>query len=424
MKKLFTSLSIIGFISFIITFQSCSEETTTQSENHAPNIESLSANPSTINTDSQTTLTCIAKDEDGDNLTITWESQQGSFPNGNTGASVSWKAPSNAGSYPSIVKVSDGKLLDQDTITIIVQQSGTAPPSPSLSTPSNASTNVSLPPMLIWNASATATSYGLQVSTSNQFTTTVYENNSIQGTSQEIVGLNNSTTYYWRVNATNSYGTSSYSSVWNFTTEAGSGGGVPCPGLPSITYEGKTYNTVQIGTQCWLRENLDVGTIIDVTQNQANNTIIEKYCYDNDPNNCNTYGGLYQWTEAMQYVTTGGTQGICPSGWHIPTLSELETLKAEVNQDGNTLKAVGQGIGAGAGTNTTGFSALLAGYRVYTGSFSNLGSTIRIFSSTLQGYDSGSYTVYNMSLWSNGSYIPLDGLVWDYEGFSVRCLKD
>ena len=152
--------------------------------------------------------------------------------------------------------------------------------------------------------------------------------------------------------------------------------------------------------------------------------IIEKYCYDNDPNNCNTYGGLYQWTEAMQYTTTQGAQGICPSGWHIPTTADLVTLKTEVNQDGNTLKAVGQGTGAGAGTNTTGFSALLAGYHIYTGSFSNLGSDVTFLSSTLHSFNSGSYLVYNMRLYSTGGYIPLDGLKWDYEGFSIRCLKD
>ena len=96
---------------------------------------------------------------------------------------------------------------------------------------------------------------------------------------------------------------------------------------------------MQIGNQCWLKENLDVGTMVEGSQNQGgHNGVIEKYCYNDDPSNCQTYGGLYQWHEAMQSSTTPAVQGICPPGWHIPTLAELETLKNEVEGDGNALK--------------------------------------------------------------------------------------
>jgi len=80
--------------------------------------------------------------------------------------------------------------------------------------------------------------------------------------------------------------------------------GIPCPGIPTVTYQGQVYNTVLIGSQCWLKENLNVGTMINGSQNQTNNSTIEKYCYDNDPANCDEYGGLYQWDEMMQYTTT------------------------------------------------------------------------------------------------------------------------
>jgi len=103
--------------------------------------------------------------------------------------------------------------------------------------------------------------------------------------------------------------------------------------------------------------------MIQRSQNQTNSGIIEKYCYNNDTNNCNTYCGLYQWNEAMQYVTTPSAQGICPNGWHIPTKAEFEKLANTVDNDGNALKAIGQGTGSGAGTDTSGFSALLAGSR-------------------------------------------------------------
>ena len=153
-----------------------------------------------------------------------------------------------------------------------------------------------------------------------------------------------------------------------------------CP--TTVTYEGKTYNTVLIGTQCWLKENLNVGTRISGIQNPSNNVTIEKYCYNNLESNCDTYGGLYQWNEAMAYSTTPGTQGICPSGWHIPTYAEFQTLGAPLITNGNALKAIGQGTGGGAGTNTSGFSLLIAGYRPSDGNFYNLGNYTYYWSST------------------------------------------
>src|ERR1035437_8681946 len=60
----------------------------------------------------------------------------------------------------------------------------------------------------------------------------------------------------------------------------------PCPGVPTVKYAGKTYHTVQIGSRCWLKKNLDVGTRINVTVEQTNNGTIEKYCYEDDPANC------------------------------------------------------------------------------------------------------------------------------------------
>jgi len=119
--------------------------------------------------------------------------------------------------------------------------------------------------------------------------------------------------------------------------------GVPCPGTPTVVYGGQTYNTVQIGTQCWLKENLNIGTMINGSSNQTNNGIIEKYCYNNLESNCNIYGGLYQWNEMMQYVTTPGLKGICPSGWHLPTDGEWTTLTnyaSGENIAGGKLKSV------------------------------------------------------------------------------------
>ncbi len=185
-----------------------------------------------------------------------------------------------------------------------------------------------------------------------------------------------------------------------------------------IYYEGTVYNTITIGTQVWLKENLDVGTMIQGSNNMGNNETIEKYCYGNDPSNCESYGGLYQWDEAMQYTTTQGAQGICPNGWHIPTLAEFEELKTTVNSDGNALKAIGQGTGNGEGTNTSGFSALLVGYRYTATTFSGLGIATNFWSTFY------SFVPYCVGV--NQSYSDINIINWldQYFGNSVRCVQN
>ena len=205
-----------------------------------------------------------------------------------------------------------------------------------------------------------------------------------------------------------------------FTTQSGGTTGSPCPGISTVAYSGETYNTVQVGSQCWLRENLDVGTRINGIQAQSNNGTIEKYCYSDNAANCTFYGGLYSWDEAMQYSTASGTKGICPAGWHIPTMTEFQTLSNTVGGDGNALKAKGQGSVSGTGTNTSGYSALLAGYRNDGGGFGYLGYYAFFWSSTEYGATSAS----GIGLGNNdGGVSSGNGSVKAF-GYSVRCVKD
>jgi uncharacterized protein (TIGR02145 family) len=198
-----------------------------------------------------------------------------------------------------------------------------------------------------------------------------------------------------------------------------SGTQYPC-GTKLVPYGDFTYHTVQIGSQCWLEENMRVGTMIAGATDQTNNATLEKYCYDDIPTNCSWYGGLYQWDEAMQYVTTPASQGICPRGWHIPTYAEFQTFSSAVGGDGNALKAVGQGIGVGAGTNTSGFSAFLSGGRYFSdGHFYNLDYDVNFWSST--EYDSE--VVRYMNLPGGSIYISLNNN-YKASGYSVRCLED
>jgi uncharacterized protein (TIGR02145 family) len=168
---------------------------------------------------------------------------------------------------------------------------------------------------------------------------------------------------------------------------------------------------------------LDVGTMVLGSQEQTDNDTIEKYCYGDSTVNCDTYGGLYQWKEAMQYDTTQGVRGICPAGWHIPTLAEFQTLSTTVGGDGNALKAIGQGTGGGIGTNTSGFSALLAGYLEGYGAvrFIHLADSAIVWSSTLHD----ATRPHNLNLVTWFSNISLYYYYWREDfGFSVRCIKD
>jgi uncharacterized protein (TIGR02145 family) len=156
--------------------------------------------------------------------------------------------------------------------------------------------------------------------------------------------------------------------------------GIPCPGLPTVVYEGKTYNTVQIMSQCWLKENIDLGDQINGTIAQEDNGVIEKYCFNDDASNCNLYGGLYLWGEMMKYINDSvSRQGICPGDWHIATDLEWMVLEGTVDSqygigdpfwmnDGNrgfdaglNLKSTTGWKDNGNGTDLYGFTALPGG---------------------------------------------------------------
>jgi uncharacterized protein (TIGR02145 family) len=117
-----------------------------------------------------------------------------------------------------------------------------------------------------------------------------------------------------------------------------------------------SYSTVQIGGQCWFAVNLDYGSTIASAQMQVDNCISEKYCFGDNPANCASTGGLYQWDELMKYGTNSGAQGFCPPEWHIPTEADWNTLFNVYISNGfagSPLKFTG----------FSGFNALLSGTR-------------------------------------------------------------
>ncbi len=201
--------------------------------------------------------------------------------------------------------------------------------------------------------------------------------------------------------------------------------------------DNKSYKTVTIGTQTWMAENLNFGTRIDGSGDQTDNDIIEKYCYSDDPVNCATYGGLYQWDEMMQYVTTEGVQGVCPTGWHLPTDTEWKTLEMELGM--TTAEANSSGYrGADQGSQlagneplwtngsldqngvfgSSGFAALPSGYRDFFGSFNAQSAGAYFWSSSESGVNA-----WVRSLYYNNPKVNRNTYSKAY-GFSVRCVRD
>ena len=168
--------------------------------------------------------------------------------------------------------------------------------------------------------------------------------------------------------------------------------------------DGQKYKIVEIGNQWWMAENLNFETE-------------DSWCYDDNPENCKTYGRLYLW---------GATKKACPSGWHLPTDNEWKTLVDYLGGEsvaGGKMKETGtyhwKSPNKGA-TNSSGFTALLCGYRNIHGSFTNLGNNAYFWSAAQTG-SSGSW--YRCLYYENADV--RRGRSYDRShGYSVRCVKD
>jgi|WetSurMetagenome_2_1015567.scaffolds.fasta_scaffold21849_3 uncharacterized protein (TIGR02145 family) len=184
--------------------------------------------------------------------------------------------------------------------------------------------------------------------------------------------------------------------------------------------DGNEYDTVEVGAQCWMGENLNVGTmLVSGPTDPANNSITEKWCYNNNPAICATDGGLYNWNEAMQYVTMEGAQGICPVGWHIPKESEVLAMVSYLGADAYYKLATW----VPNGTNSSGFTAIASGVMQSGVGFVGRPDSSDIWSSTYQDLGTSAYNLFIVNIegmkdWLTGN---ASGIV---NGQSVRCLKD
>lgn len=212
---------------------------------------------------------------------------------------------------------------------------------------------------------------------------------------------------------------------------------IPCPGLDSLYYEGRWYHTIQIFSQCWMKENLNIGTMIIGTETQTDNGIVEKYCYANQEVNCTKTGGLYIWEEMMQYTTLQGGQGICPEGWHLPTDEEWKILEGAAD----SYYAIGSVIWNG--TNFRGFDAGTNLKSIEGWSSNGNGTDLYGFTAVAGGYwwqnsffEYTNFGIYWTSTSNNAGLPWYRGMRMDFDliarmlntygpiGYSVRCLKD
>ncbi len=198
--------------------------------------------------------------------------------------------------------------------------------------------------------------------------------------------------------------------------------------------DGNTYDVIEIGSQCWMQQNMKVGTRIDSSEIQSDNGTIERYCYGDSNSNCNTNhpnfpdGGLYTWDEAMQYATTEGAQGICPNGWHIPTDADWFTLSSYLDPTVPNPHTGCTGPATTVGTElisggSSGFEANYSGEVLPSSATSSDRGSATFFWSSLE--DSGTQA-WTRALLSGGSSYTIcrqSVLKQDY-AVSVRCIKD
>ncbi|MBP5556301.1 MAG: hypothetical protein J6X65_01135 [Bacteroidales bacterium] len=227
------------------------------------------------------------------------------------------------------------------------------------------------------------------------------------------------------------------------------GGGHPCPGNETITdIDGNVYNTVLIGNQCWMKENLRTTKYADYTPIPAGGTYSDtdpyRYAPNNDESNVATFGYLYNWpavmhAEAPSEANPSGVQGICPNGWHVPSDAEWTQLTDYVSSRGvfvcgSDNSYIAKALAATTGwyecdyecavgndqsaNNATGFSALPTGY-YYSDGYYYFSFDTNFWGATADGE--------NQSCWRNIDFS------WAYMhrycsrrdfGYSVRCLCD
>ena len=275
---------------------------------------------------------------------------------------------------------------------------------------------------------------------------TVDDNHSVEGAGEgvftsQMTGLLAGTTYYVRAYLIYSDGVL-YGEELNFIP--GDCGTAVIP-----DYDGNNYNTVQIGEQCWLKENLRTTHYADGSSIPYANSGYDSYnpfYYRNSWVDENVYGLYYNWPavmrgEASSNANPSGVQGVCPDGWHVPSVAEFNQLFAYVASDTNywcndNPEYIAKSLAAQTGwnaysynaccpgmypssNNATGFTAVPSGYRSSGENYYYVSSDVYLSTSYIASGGLASYARMNYSLSdvnTNQNNI--------YCGTPVRCVKN
>lgn len=381
----------------------------------------------------------------------TFGSFVGAYNNYNVGNDTTFNISGlNCGNYYYRIRANNscGSTAASATITVTTNPSG-VPASPSASNHTPSQTQI------IWKWNTVTGATGYKWNTLNNYSSATDNGTSITKTQ---TSLNCGTSYNLYVWAYNSCGNSPVTTLTQTTLACGP---PPCSWNNSYSFtdsrDGKVYDQVQIGTQCWMAENLDYSTTGSFTPSTSGQsaTGTQKYCYNDNPSNCSIYGGLYSWGEMMNgSLSCNGTgssqpecttpiQGVCPSGWHIPSHYEWVLLEKNVGSDpgafpydisttgnlgtdeGGNLKQSGTSLwttpNTGA-TNSSGFNALPGGR--YSGGFFGIGTYGNWWSTTEGPANCCSWgRALNYDNSKVGTELLNEGMndTWTY---SVRCIKD
>ena len=209
-----------------------------------------------------------------------------------------------------------------------------------------------------------------------------------------LTGLEQFTTYFVRAYATNKSGTA-YGSTYSFVTQ----------GPFTDSRDGKQYETVLIGNQEWMAENL----AYEAKQGSI-------WAYDYDTSSVETYGWLYDWNTAQE---------VCPEGWHLPSDIEWNTLIESLGgiaKAGGALKNISgwntPNVGA---TNSSGFTGLPGGVFHNNWKFFEGVGVYGVWWSSIEG--SNPSTALNYRLFRSSAEVNLR-IDRKTSGFSCRCVRD
>lgn len=210
------------------------------------------------------------------------------------------------------------------------------------------------------------------------------------------------------------------------------------------TRDGQEYSIVKIGTQVWMAENLNYGTL--VTTPSEIQIAGEKYCQSDLESNCDILGGLYQWQAAMNFADTCSDQdcsslietnhqGICPDGWHIPDQEDYDLLVQTlggVSVAGSKMKSDTTGLASWDAAlyndgNSSGFTATPSGSRYFDGTFAYSFPHARHNSTWWQANDdasTGNINAWLMGVSDEDSNFKSLNVYRKIDAMSVRCVKN